>query len=426
MNNLNSWKECIQNDTVFDTMYAHFHKYTNREDIGSLDDNEQEKITPEQLKTALLDQLENTLEMQIVHMKNELRQFMDSLDNQRSVIDSLLESFENWDENTSYVSFGQFVKNYLYYICCIVPNYVKEGTKINENKQMKHLLLEEDFIEIKRVISEKYADIFAFEKDVYLVRFMEEVQSCLKPMYDFLTQFYGFFPTNRESLYRRFLLFSLIFVFHYLVQISSTDKTISVIFQNMKENEDNEEYDLDEAEEMQIANLSTVQNRLFEFIQTLLQTRNVFDRDRRTTLFSYESIRRNTERVEAEEKKKMMDRFKNIKDIKTRRAELMLKKYHLGKFYVDPKVIKTYGRRRDKMLDTDDLNEEAFLFGTDETTEDDVQDLIEEMNEDIYMDNEVNPDINWGDSDDEDGPTFLRQMEDDDANDIAENAYDNL
>ena len=194
----------------------------------------------------------------------------------------------------------------------------------------------------------------------------------------------------------------------------------------MKENEDNEEYDLDEAEEMQIADVSTVQNRLFKFIQTLLQTRNVFDRDRRTTLFSYESIRKNIERVEAEEKKNIMDRFKNIKDIKTRRAELLLKKYQLGKFFVDPKVIKTYGRRRDKMLDTDDLNEEAFLFGPDETTEEDVQDLIEEMNEDIYMDNEVNPDINWGDSDDEDGPTFLRQMEDDDANDIAENAYDNL
>ena len=426
MNYLNEWKECFQSDTVFETMYMHFHKYTDRENIGSLEDEKEEKVTPEQLKTQLLDQLENKLEEQIVFMKNEMREFMDSLDNQRTVIEKLLESFENWDAKTSYVSFGNFVKNYLYYICCMVPNYIIDGVKIIDNKQMKSMLLEMDYIEVKNIIADKYSNISEFEKDVYLVRFMQEVRKCLKPMYDFLTQFYGFFPSERESLYKRFLLFSLVFVFHYLIQVSKRDETIVTVFQDMKENEENEEYELEEAEEMQIADLSTVQNRLFKFMNVLLEKRNVFDRDRRTMLFSYESIRKNTERVEAEEKKKMMDRFKNIKDIKTRRAELMLKKYHLGKFYVDPKVIKTYGRRRDKMLDTEDLNEEAFLFGIDEITEDDVEDLIEEMNEDIYMDNEMNPDVNWGDSDDEDGPTFLRPMEDDDANDIAENAYDNL
>lgn len=430
MNHLEGWKECMKSDSVFECMCNNFQKYVNREDIGSLEEenSQEETFTPEQLKTKLLDELENTLQIHINDMKKDLARCMDeSLGYHPSVIAKLLKSFEDWDENLSYVSFGQFVKNYLYYICCIVPNYINDGTKILHNtKNMKKLLMEEDQLKIKDVIDEKYIDLQIFKSDKYLVPFMQEIKKCLKPMYDFLTQFYGFFPTDRTKLYGRFFLFSLIFIFHYLVQVSIKDETTSIVFQGIREEEDQDDYDLgDYVEEMQIADQHQVQSRLFKFIQTLLETRNSFNRDKQTTLFTYEKIRKNVERVEADEKKKMMDRFKNIKDIKTRRAELLLKKYHLGKFFVDPKVIKTYGKRRDEMLNTDDSTEDNFLFGTDEITEDDVQDLIEEMNENLYNDTTAQEEIDWGDSDEEEA-TFLPHVEDDDANDIAENAYDNL
>jgi hypothetical protein len=167
--------------------------------------------------------------------------------------------------------------------------------------------------------------------------------------------------------------------------------------------------------------------RVLKLIQKLLESRKTFHYDKTTTLFTYKDIQEKVTKLEAAEKKRMMDSFKDIKDIKTRRSELLLKKYHLGKFHVDAKAIKKYGKKRDKMLNTEDTTEANILFGPDEVTEEDVEDLMEElMNPEDALEINALFDAESDDEDVDENVDFLVQMEDEDAMDIAENAYDNL
>ena len=442
ISSLDAWRESIQDHAKLQSMYDHFRKYVDREKIGSLDEDEDKK-DPANLKTELLDQFENSLQTHIDDMKKDIVRFMEDLDVRTNVIKKTMSMFDEWDEDLSYVTFGHFTKNYIYYICALMPNYVIKGKKARKNVNCLNLM-RDDAARLKYTLDEKYDNLKKFKRDPYLRPFMRKVKTSLKPMYDFMSKFYGFFPQDRQSLYGRYFQFCLVFIFHYFVQNSENEAMLTDVIQGIQADEDGDEdgdgdgdgdgEDSDDEREgdMEVADKGSVQTRLLELIQTLLKGKNIFDRDRKTTLFTYKNIRKNVERLEGAEKKRMMDGFKNIKDIKTRRSELLLKKYHLGKFFVDPNVIKKYGKKRDKMLNTEDITETDFLYGANEVTEDDVEDLIEDMRYDVDETLEILPPIDFGSDDDDDDDyddeaQFLQQpVEDDDANDIAENASDNL
>ena len=434
MNSLETWKASIENPSKIHTsMSDHFKKYVDRENIGD-GDVEIKTDSPEKLKTELLDQFENVLQTHIQDMKKDIITFMEDLDVRQNVINKTMSMFDDWDVDMSYVSFGQFTVNYLYYICSIVPNYITTKYKPKSNLSSLNLM-RDDAVRLAETIEEKYESLSEFEGDPYLIPFMNNMKSTLKPMYDFLTNFYGFFPQSRKSLYGRYFQFSLLFIFHSFIENTNDSHLLGDIFQRIRLDESDDKNSSDK--EMKTADKGSVQIRVLKLIQTLLKGKNVFDRDRKTTLFTYKNIRKNVERLEGAEKKRMMDGFKNIQDIKTRRSELLLKKYHLGKFFVDPNVIKKYGKKRDQMLNTEDKTESDFLYGPDEVTEEDVEDLMEEFhNLNIEQDSDgesleivnvdLNKEIDWDIDDDEEdrGDRFLE--EDDDAMDIAENAFDNL
>ena len=412
----------------FRVFYSKFMKYLDRENIGSLEESE-EKMDESTLKKNLLDDLENNLEKEIVKMKKEMVAFMDSLDVPSNDINNLMQRLETWDANLSYVSFGQFVKNYLYYICTLMPCFVLHGFSPKLNKS-NWRLIKDDLDKLGNTVNAKYEYLEDFNKDPYLEPFMTMARDNLKSLYSFVSNFYGFFPEDRPSLYGRFFLFSLVFIFHYLISLTNKDDLQVRIFQNIQRNEEDSDEELfmdEDVETMNVADKTTVKMRVLKLIQRLLESRKTFHYDKTATLFTYKDIQEKVTKLEAAEKKRMMDSFKDIKDIKTRRSELLLKKYHLGKFYVDAKAIKKYGKKRDKMLNTEDTTETNILFGPDEITEEDVEDLMEEMmNPEEAL--EINPlfDMDSDDEDEDDNIDFLVPMEDEDAMDIAENAYDNL
>lgn len=427
---LDEWKDSAAEDAKLQSVHLLFKNYILREQL--IPENNQVDLEtannnnnpPEKLKTDLLNKLENSLQIHIDQMKDELVSFMDELQVDKNAIRKTMLMFDQWDENLSYISTGHFIKNYIYYTCSILPNYISEGNEANKNIKVLSLI-PEDEERLTNVLDEKYEYLKEFKKDASLSPLMNRAKKSLKSMFSFLSNFYGFFPADRNSLYKRFFQFCLLFIFHHLIEMSQKDDSIGNENENDNENEENDKSPLLE--------VADVKARLLKFIQTLLQTKNAYDKERKTTLFSYESIRKNVERLEAAEKKRMMDRFKNIKDIKTRRSELLLKKYHLGKFFVDPKVIKKYGKLRDKMIDTEDKTETDFLFGSDNV-------LIEEEDEDtssVPFDpfhvndgdlEEINKTDEEADEDfyDDEAQFIQQQEEDDDANDIAENAYDNM
>ena len=443
-NSLEAWKNSIQNHNKILFMFEHFSKYIERENFGSLEDDVsiENKTSPEHLKTELLNQFENSLQTNIDYMKKDIIRFMEDLDVRSNVIKKTMSMFDDWEEDLSYVTFGHFTKNYLYYICALVPNYITKGNKAKQNLSCLNLL-REDAERLKDSLDEKYDNISEFKEDPFLKPFMKKVKTSLKPMYDFLSNFYGFFPQDRQSLYGRYFQFCLIFIFHFFIQNTNDEDMLTDIFQSIRLDEtENEDVDSDSdsdsndnnGKEMKVAEKGSVQTRLLQLIQSLLKGKNVLDRDRKTTLFTYKNIRKNVERLEGAEKKRMMDGFKNIKDIKTRRSELLLKKYHLGKFFVDPNIIKKYGKKRDKMLNTEDKTETNFLYGPDEVTEEDVEDLMEEFQNLNVEDGSLevlhqqgNEDDNEFDDElDDEERFFTVATEDDDSNDIAENAFDNM
>lgn len=151
----------------------------------------------------------------------------------------------------------------------------------------------------------------------------------------------------------------------------------------------------------------------------------------KSLLTSYEVNRQNEDRLKQMEKVKIMSRFdpKNEPEHRTRRAEKDMKKYHLGKYYINQNVIKNYGKKRDKMLDTDDVHEEDFLLmekQRDQPVEE--QEYLEELNdifgEDLDMDMDIPEEETLEETgdllDEEEHIAFLRPREDDDNYDIAE------
>ena len=380
----------------------------------------------------LLDQFENSLQTHIQDMKKDITTFMEDLDVRPNVVNKTMSMFDDWDVDMSYITFGQFTTNYLYYICSIVPNYIIVKYKAKANLSSLNLM-RDDAVRLADTIEEKYESLSEFKGDPYLIPFMNNMKTTLKPMYDFLSNFYGFFPQSRTSLYGRYFQFCLLFIFHSFIQNTNDEHMLGEIFQRIRLDETE---NIELGRDMKTADKGSVQTRVLKLIQTLLKSKNVFDRDRKTTLFTYKNIRKNVERLEGAEKKRMMDGFKNIQDIKTRRSELLLKKYHLGKFFVDPNVIKKYGKKRDQMLNTEDKTESDFLYGPDEVTEEDVEDLMEEFHNLNIEEGDsleimkigtidLNKEIDDDDDDEDEGDRFLHE-EDDDAMDIAENAMDNL
>jgi hypothetical protein len=231
-----------------------------------------------------------------------------------------------------------------------------------------------------------------------------------------------------------------------MITLSKDDNMLNIVFKNIQKveqaniNEYGADTVLDEiidddidVVEIQNADRSTVQKRVWKFVQQLMGSKEMFHRDKKELLLPYEEIRRNEDRLKEKEKINIMSRFdpRNESEHKVRRAEKDLKKFHLDKYYINQKVIKTYGIRRDKMLNTEDADEEAILFrdllekeNTNIAEIDEIFGITEdqhENNDEIYAEIQ-DENIDWGD-DEDDHVDFIRNpYEDDDQYDIAENA----
>ena len=181
--------------------------------------------------------------------------------------------------------------------------------------------------------------------------------------------------------------------------------------------------------------------RVFKFVRALLETRCVYHQDKSYLLQNYDDIRDNVDYFEDEEKTNMMNRFTQNKEHKTRRAEKDLKKFRIGQYFVNQKVINTYGAKRDKMLQTNDMNEEELIFREKRSTTDiadmfenedeyaeAIRDLLEESIQENDLDengeDDLEDDLDENGEEAEEVNRFLRKYEDEDYYDIAENRAD--
>ena len=389
---LTQLKDEFSGDDKMEKFGTHFESYANREHTGNDDkkdekeeeeeddenNNRDEKISHKKHSGNLLDNLENFLQTEIDNMQLKIRDFMQYLRIRKDVIYNLLKQLNTWETGMSYTVFGNFVKNYIYYLCNILPSYITSGNKILTCKYK--ILLSHDYDSLSNTLDKKYDYLEEFQNDELLTPFMTHTVGGLRKMYKFLSKFNGFFPEKKDSLYGRYFLFSLHFIFYYFITMTEDDKVLKKIFHHVKTKEaeadedkknggggDNGDDDSDDGDDtddrgIQAADRGAVQLKVSKFIQKLLDQKEVFNRDKKSYLTTYDEIRNNVDRLEDAEKKRIMKRFEMISEHRTRRAEHTLKKYHLGDYYVDQNVIKTYGTKRDKMLNTEDVTEDDFLF----------------------------------------------------------------
>jgi len=416
-------KEGFSGDNKNESFAKLFESYANRESIGEEADSQEKKTDPETLSQTLLDNLENFLQTEIENMQKKIREFMRNLRIRNDVIDRLLKQLNDWDDGMSYAVFGSFVKNYIYYLCNILPSYITTGNKILKCKYK--LLMKQDFESLSNTLEKKYDYLEEFKNDELLTPFMVHAAEGLRKMYKFLSKFHGFFPDNRERLYGRYFIFSLHFIFYYFITLTEDEHVLKKIFHHVmikeaKEGNQNDAFDetdfFTDRDEIQSADRGAVQLKVSSFIQKLLNKKEVFNRDKNSVLTTYAEIRNNVDRLEDAEKKRIMKRFEQISEHRTRRAEYTIKKYHLGDYFVDQNVIKTYGNKRDKMLNTEDVTEDDFLFR---------EDSAEDKDYHYNLDKEEMQTIFGADTDDdieaEEEVGFLENNDEEDNYDMAEN-----
>jgi hypothetical protein len=452
----------VQNDPVVDNSTINqfttfFNEYINRNKIGQIDDiqegGEKKKEieqTPQQLQDKLLDQLENFIIKETDKMKDKIRSSFANIGIMKDKIEKFLNvlSFSSLNNSVHYTELGMFTKNYLYYLCVLVPTYIIHGAKM-DRMSTKTILMPRDRKKVESVLQKKYAYLNEFVKDDIMTSLLNTTLTKLKTFYMFLREFQGFFPTSRETLYIRYFRFSLIFVFYYLIHVTEDENVLHIIFKHVQQKEAQESadtfLDLDPDEdvetiELQAADKGTVLKQVWKFVHTLMDSNQMFYRDQTELLLPYSEVQRNVDRLKELEKIKVMARFdpKNVPDHRTRRAEKDLKKFHLGQYYTNQTVINTYGTRRDKMLNTDDLNEKDILYRNDDVYDatNDALDLFGDENE-LNYDTQINDnggifededeDDEGEDDDDYEEEIFMKQRyEDDDNYDIAENAADRM
>ena len=475
MDALAKWEAACPNQLGLVEFRTAFTAYVNREKIGSLgkdgaegadtngDDDTKDTVDPSALADELLDQIYNVLVLQTDGMKRRIAKGLKESGYSDDTILSMLNKISSWKEKEiTTLGLGQLVKNYMYYLCCIVPRYLHTGEGVT-NLTSDTFLIDDDIYQIGRTLDEKYSYLSTFVEDSVICEMMTTLNGPLRCMYRFVSEFYGFFPSSRDKLQKQFFQFVLCFAFDLMLSVGENDRLIDKIFEKIeRKNEEDEDNYLDggansdddlndsgmERVEINSIDKYTVRSKMAKLIHALLSNRNAFHRDKTELLLSYDSIRENNDRHEDDEKIKMTTRFRKILEHRTRRAEKELKNYHLGEYFVDPKVIKTYGRRRDAMLNTRDRRDEDILYRDEEGDMDPtmVAELAEFLDNNPLLEDDIYDDearefrelpIARNDDDifDENGNIdddfdenigFLGNYEEDDNYDIAENALERL
>lgn len=438
---LSDWMSDKNHNEKFNELFTNVldsskNKKYNEDEDENIEENDQKKN---------LDNLENFLDKEVKSMTKNLSEFFKNSSQSNEKIQKILKLITIYN-GVNIEQLSTFIKNFLYYFCIIVPSYVINSYKVElPNKPSRsNILMKDDYKNVKKTVDDKYNYLKGFVHDKTISSFLNEVKEELLLISKFFKNVLTFFPHERENLYIHFSKYILLYVFNYLIEQANNSHVIRTIYNSVdkkeRDEEENKEDEYDflednnsdieimEEAEIEVLDSTDIKNKLKDFLFTLFDDKVVFERDKVELLVQYDDIKKNTIRLEELEKIRMMKHFSTIKDHKERATEKTLKKFHLGRFYTDQKIIKKYGYKRDKMLNTEDVNEKELLY---DNNYDDVDDIIFDDDDDDDYDEFINEEeilnnlegnIDWGDNDEEDND-FLQRYEDDDMYDITERAF---
>ena len=366
-------------------------------------------------KKELLDNITNIITPDSNKMMDQIQSFL--LDRNyskynRVTIKKLLAPLQQLDDDTllqdySLMSIGLYVKNLVANFSILIPLRIQKSTAntefIMEDNLNRHDLLENDYKKLIAALTLLTKHLNQFKGDNQLSKFLSRIVDQLKPLVQFIQMFPTFFTQenvpmeyNARLLYLRLFKTCILSIFALYIEMTD-DPDISVVMEELpRENEDEAD---DELNEIGInIESGNIKQKVYELLVVFLEN---MQHVRNTTFITYKDVMDKITRSREREKKQIKDYFVNM-DLETRKAEVLMKKNHLGKWAEN----KDYGYKRDLGFGEVDeaATNKAFLEAELEKLDEEEDHFVQEL--------------------DENAPLFMEEP-DEDLHDIAENAYDN-
>jgi hypothetical protein len=339
-------------------------------------EQEQPQINPTASTEKLLNDLENGIIIQIREMKEVLYSTIQSYDqysqfakyfktdsnilNDMSSSNKWLLWFEKMtnDDTVSYMDLARVMKNYLYYLTIGVSNKIKNKQKMKFNTA-HWKLNKSDITGVESVQSKRYLYIDDLWDDPSIYHIYNKLQPCLTAIYETISLIYGCFPTERTSLYKRYLLFCIYYVFYRMILVE--DSVVEMIVQ---ENEIRSEMmELDNTINLEVLDFLDKDMVVSKMIST---TRFLIGLDSgrknptikylQDSIINYSVIQNNIDKMRSREKNQIQSKFR-IDNKKVLMAEKALKKVKMGDYYTDQNMLRKYGKRDKFTLDTNYVND---------------------------------------------------------------------
>ena len=262
------------------------------------------------------------------------------------------------DDTVSYMDLARVMKNYLYYLTIGVSNKIKNKQKMKFNTA-HWKLNKSDITGVESVQSKRYLYIDNLWDDPSIYHIYNKLQPCLTAIYETISLIYGCFPTERTSLYKRYLLFCIYYVFYRMILVE--DSVVEMIVQ---ENEIRSEMmELDNTMNLEVLDFLDKDMVVSKMIST---TRFLIGLDSgrknptikylQDSIINYSVIQNNIDKMRSREKNQIQSKFR-IDNKKVLMAEKALKKVKMGDYYTDQNMLRKYGKRDKFTLDTNYVND---------------------------------------------------------------------
>jgi hypothetical protein len=341
--------------------------------------------------------MNNFLYTNINAWKRELEQFLRKnvkKQTKTQVTNMINEFFKILFENEQYeISFvTNTVQRIVTHISTLFPLYV--GTEYKKkilDYSEQWGFTEEDTVRFKTYTADTFERLNTIKGEKYnanLTSVMTDIVEKLQPVQyimQYLSQILEHSPENR-SVILRMHMFIVLLVLHTYINSSESTEIIQRTNRIVKQSEDNNDtddvdYDMmeDEFEEQSGLVANEVKQTLQESLGELLAVYLQFSTGKRKhVLFkSYQDIVSIVDRSSEIEKNKVKKYFSDLrkkgKDVL--RAEVLMKRMRLGKYFVNQKDLVTYGKKVEN------------FFGEDEITDKDQETLLNDLVEEEMEDN---------------------------------------
>jgi hypothetical protein len=322
---------------------------------------------------------------------------------------------------------ANYMKFVVYRFGIVYPAFLQSENM--EKKIPKHWELLFDDVSFLKKNTRTYMEILKpYIKHTLLSPIFENCIERIRPLFDFMEYATVSVPSNEYYELGLFVVHCMFLVWIGLIDNPNIYKIVTrQIRENVEEEKDemrqrsnsNSQLAVDEADEdilevditsMQMEQRDEMKQQvadLFLAMISTLQTRAQINA-KEPVMMSYADIMREVDYSRDREKQRLKDRFKKM-DTEERKAEMVLKKLHLGAFAVDMKNINKYGKNIGLMgeKDEEELAEQAEIQELMELEQD------ENENEEVFLEE--------GDGD----SNLDEQGEEEDYDDMNEYAYDN-